>query len=90
MAALLARFMAALEAEQKALRAEGYVVTRPTGTRVVNPRAKAVSGLYSEVLALQRGLGIDGRSIHGEARDVARRRAEQKSNETDHESDLLA
>lgn len=72
LAALLARLMAALKREQMALRAEGYIVTRPIGTDVINPRSNGVSGQFSEVLPLRRSLGIDGRSLGGEDARVTR------------------
>lgn len=92
LAAMLARTMADLNREQKTLREEGYVMTRPTGVDVENPRAKAVRALASDVLAMRRSLSLHARVKNGEPRDIAKRRATAKTAEADGSDfdDLLA
>jgi hypothetical protein len=75
MAALLARTMADLEREQYALRDEGYVLTRPSGVTMQNPRNRTVQALTSHVLAMRRSLALHARVQGGGTRNIARRSA---------------
>ncbi len=86
LAAMLARTMAALNSEQQELEKEGYVITRDHGTVVENPRARIVKSLAGDILSFRRSLQLHARARGGEARDVAKRRADLK----DAEGDLLA
>lgn len=75
-AALLARTMANLESEQRALRAEGFITTKETGTRVENPRARAVKSLTNDILQLRRSLSLNARAkSHGDNRVADKRRS---------------
>ncbi len=73
LAALLARSMADLEREQFDLRAEGYVLVRPSGVTIVNPRSRTVSRLLGEILSLRRSLALHARARGGDTRNIGRR-----------------
>jgi hypothetical protein len=92
LAALLARTMADLNAEQLALRDEGSVMRTDKGTPVVNPRKAIIQMHASTILSYRRSLGIHARAQGGEARDVAKRRGQSKQIEDGaaHDDDLLA
>ena len=64
-AAMLARSMAALEEEQRLLRAEGSVLTSDLGTRTPNQRVSVVASLTSAVLAFRRSLQLHARARRG-------------------------
>lgn len=90
LAAMLARTMANLEAEQRTLRAEGFISKRENGTTVENPRARAVKSLTGDILSLRRSLALHARAKSGEARDVGKRRDQAKQVESGASfSDLL-
>lgn len=82
-AALLARSMAELEAEQRLLHAEGTVYVRANGDRRANPRSRLVSDLVSRVLAYRRSLGIHARAKAGRSEDGARQRERNRQLERD-------
>lgn len=91
-AAMLARTMADLEREQRALRDEGSVMATEKGTPVVNPRRSVVQMHASSILSFRRSLSLHARAQGGESRDVAKRRDMAKSIEADNplDDDLLA
>ena len=91
LAAMLARTMADLEREQRALREEGSVLATDRGTPVVNPRKTVVQMNASTILSYRRSLQLHARAQGGEARDVATRRGIAKGVEGDApDDDLLA
>lgn len=75
-AALLARTMASLEAEQRAQRAEGSVITKANGNTGLNPRNRVVTTLLGQVLAYRRSLALTGRAEAGGCREEATRQRE--------------
>lgn len=82
-AALLARTMHSLEAEQRAQRSEGSVIIKASGNTGPNPRNRVVATLLGQVLAMRRSLALTGRAkAGGRSEDATRqreanRRAEQ-------------
>lgn len=90
LAAMLARTMADLEREQRALREEGSVLATDRGTPVVNPRKTVVQMNASTILSYRRSLQLHARAQGGEARDVGKRREIAKGYEGDLGDDLLA
>lgn len=94
-AAQLAKAMADLETERAALRAEGYVIDN--GRRVqANPRHGIARDLTNSIMSLRRNLSLHARAVGGEARDVAKRKAQAQAVEAgvlaadDDEAALLA
>ena len=61
-AAMMARTMHDLDAEQQALREEGYIAVRENGTTVENPRTCTVKNLTVDLLFLRRSLGVNARA----------------------------
>jgi hypothetical protein len=61
-AAMMARCMNDLNREQQALRREGYIIERPNGTTVENPRQRIVKSLTGDLLSLRRSLGVNARA----------------------------
>ena len=61
-AAMMASTMHDLDAEQQALREEGYIAVRENGTTVENPRTRIVKSLTSDLLSLRRSLGVNARA----------------------------
>lgn len=90
LAAMLARTMANLEAEQRALRAEGFISVRENGTTVENPRARAVKSLTGDILSLRRSLALHARAKSGDTRTEVKRRDMAKALEADLDDDLIA
>ena len=92
LAALLARTVADLNREQLAMRAEGTVLKSEKGTPVVNPRKTVIQMHASTILSYRRSLGLHARAQGGDARDIAKRRSQAKSVESDNplDDDLLA
>lgn len=97
LAAMLARTLANLEAEQRTLRTEGFIATRENGTTVENPRSRVVKALAGDILSLRRSLSLHARARGGEARDIGNRRATAKGYEDaaaahgeEQEDDLIA
>lgn len=78
LAAMLARTMADLNAEQVAMRAEGSICKTDKGTPVINPRKTAIQMHYSNIHSARRSLSLHARAQGGEARDVAKRRGSVK------------
>lgn len=83
LAAMLARTMANLEQEQRALRTEGFIAVRENGTTVYNPRATGVKMLTGDILALRRSLALHARARSGDTRADAVRKAAGKDIEAD-------
>lgn len=76
-AAQLAKAMADLEQERQKLRDEGYVLV--IGDRsVANPRHGIARDLTNSIMSLRRNLQLHARAQGGEARDVAKRKAQAK------------
>lgn len=73
----LANTMAQLVENRRMLRAEGEVLVTEKGSMYANPRVSVVHGLHAQVKSARQSLNIHGRAA-GEARDVARRRAQAK------------
>ena len=90
LAAMLARSMANVEGEQRALRYEGHIIERPNGTKVENPRARAVQSLTQTILGLRRSLAMHGRAKSGDSRTDAKRRDTAKKAEQQLDDDLIA
>ena len=91
LAAMLARTMSDLNAEQIAMRAEGSVVSSDRGTPVINPRKTAIQMHYSNIHSARRSLSLHARAQKGEARDVEKRRSMTKEAEGGADfDDLLA
>ena len=89
LAAMLARTMADLNAEQIAMRAEGSISFTDKGTPVINPRKTAIQMHYSNIHSARRSLSLHARAQGGEARDVAKRRDVAKGYEGDMGGDDL-
>jgi hypothetical protein len=78
LAALLARTMADMAAEQKLLRDEGGVAFSERGTPVVNPRKALVQMHAGTILSMRRSLSLHARAQGGEAGRIGERRAVAK------------
>lgn len=61
-AAMMARTMHDLDAEQQELREEGYIAVRESGTTAENPRTRIVKKLTFDLLFLRRSLGVNARA----------------------------
>lgn len=92
LAAMLARTMADLEREQRALRDEGSVLATERGTPVVNPRKSVVQMHAGSILSFRRSLALHARAQGGDARDIGRRREIGRGIEADtpFSDDLIA
>lgn len=92
LAAMLARTMSDLEAEQRAMRLEGTVAHSERGTPVVNPRKTVIQMHAGTILSMRRSLSLHARAQAGEPRETGKRRAIAKDIEGDNplEDDLLA
>jgi hypothetical protein len=92
LAAMLARTMSNLEAEQRTLRQEGFTGVSVKGTPVVNPRATACKGLAGDILAMRRSLALHARARSGDARNDGRRKEIGRAIEADNplDDDLIA
>lgn len=90
LAAMLARTMANLEAEQRTLRQEGFITKRANSTTVENPRARAVKSLTGDILSLRRSLALHARAKSSDSRTDAKRREQGKAIETEYGDDLIA
>jgi hypothetical protein len=71
--------MSDLNREQMALREEGSVSETRQGTPVVNPRKSVVQLHAGTILSFRKSLSLHARAQGGEARDVAKRRAQAKA-----------
>lgn len=89
-AAMLARTLANLEAEQRALRKEGFIAVRANGTSVENPRGRVVKSLAGDILSLRRSLALHARAKSGDNRDAAKQREIARSMEPSMDDDLIA
>lgn len=92
LAANLARMMADMTRELRALRDEGSVLASEKGTPVVNPRKTVVQMHSSTILSMRRSLSLHARAQGGEARDVGKRRGLTKDTEArvSGDDDLIA
>lgn len=81
LAAMLARTMADLEIEQRALREEGSVTMSEKGTPVVNPRKSVIQMHAGTILSFRRSLSLHARAQGGEAEKIGPRRATAKAME---------
>lgn len=91
LAAMLARTMADLDREQRALRVEGFIAVRENGTSVENPRARAVKSLTGDILGLRRSLALHARARSGDSRNDGKRKEVAKETERGlGEDELLA
>ena len=61
-AAMMASTMHDPDAEQQALREEGYIAVCENGTTVENPRTRTVKNLTFDLLSLRRSLGVNARA----------------------------
>ena len=61
-AAMMASTMHDLDAEQQALREEGYIAVRENGTTVENPRTRTVKNLTFDLRSVRRSLGVNARA----------------------------
>ena len=89
-ASMLARTMANLESEQRALREEGFTSKSDRGTPVVNPRVQVVKGLTSDILSFRRSLQLHARAQNGEARDAGKGKQQGKALEVKFNDGLIA
>ena len=91
-AALLAMSMRKLGQQEVELENEGPVYTTGGGNMAQNPRCRIVADLAARVVKYRQTLGIHNRAKQGEARDVAKRRAQAFEVEADNPlgDDLLA
>lgn len=88
----LANAMAQLVENRRLLRQEGERTETSNGSPMANPRVSVVHGLHAQIKAARQSLNIHGRAS-GEARDVAKRRAQAKEIEDGNplaDEDLLA
>lgn len=88
----LANAMAMLVRERALLFEEGTTALSLKGSPMANPRVAVVHGLHAQIKAARQSLNIHGRAA-GEARDVAKRRAQAKEIEAGNplaDDDLLA
>lgn len=91
-AALLARAMRRLEAEESRVDAEQSVLCSANGAPMQNPRLRVVADLHARVIKYRQTLGIHSRAKAGEARDVGKRRSIAKGIEGNNplDDELLA
>lgn len=73
-AAMMASTMHDLDAEQQALREEGYIAVCENGTTVENPRTRTVKNLTFDLLSLRRSLGVN--ALAREAAHVASKKTQ--------------
>lgn len=89
-AALLARALRKLEAEEKLLDGEDSVITTAGGNLAHNPRLRIISDSLARVMKYRQTLGIHNRGKNGEKRDTDKRTSQAKAIEADLGDDLLA
>lgn len=75
-AAMLAQSLRKLRDEEVLLDAEGSVVKEEGRNPTANPRLRIVADLHARAMKYRQTLGIHNRAKEGEARDVAKRRAQ--------------
>jgi len=89
----LARDLAQLDTEQRAIATEGAVLVNSHGNAYPNPRTKIIAGLTSAVLSMRRSLGIHTRALEGGSNaKAAVRRTHNKANEAardDYDDNLI-
>lgn len=92
LAALLARSLNQLEAEDRKLSVEGSVLETAGGNPMPNPRLRFIADTHSRAMKYRQTLGIHSRGKDGEKRDVDKRRNQAKGIEGDNPlaDDLLA
>lgn len=90
-AAMLARSIRCLEAEELLLETEGTVLAGANNP-IQNPRVRVVADLHARVIKYRQTLGIHSRGKNGEQRDVEKRRSMAKDIERNNplDDDLLA
>lgn len=76
--AILARTMAQLDAQQRAQRNEGSVITKANGYPGPNPRNRVVSTLLGQVLSLRRSLALTGRAKAGRSEEATWQRVQNR------------
>ena len=89
-AALLARAIRRLEAEETKLDGEDTVMENAGGTPMQNPRIRVIADLHARVIKYRQTLGIHNRGKNGEKRDTDKRSSHAKAVETDLSDDLIA
>ena len=89
-AALLARAIRRLEAEETKLDDENTVMENAGGTPMQNPRIRVIADLHARVIKYRQTLGIHNRGKNGEKRDTDKRSDKAKAIETDLSDDLIA
>lgn len=77
-AALLARSLRRLEAEEGTLDGEDGVLVSAGGSPMANPRLRIIADLHARVIKYRQTLGIHSRGKGGEARDVEKRRSQAR------------
>lgn len=77
-AALLARSLRRLDAEEAKLDGEDAVMVSGGGSPMANPRLRIISDLHARVIKYRQTLGIHSRGKGGEARDVEKRREQTR------------
>lgn len=92
LAAMLARSMRRLDAEEAKLETEDCVLKSAGGNDYANPRLRIVADLRAAVFKYRQTLGIHNRGKEGEARDVRKRREQAFDVERDNplDNELLA
>ncbi len=89
-AALLARAIRRLEAEETKLDGEDTVMSSAGGTPMQNPRIRVIADLHARVIKYRQTLGIHNRGKNGEKRDTDKRSVQAKAVETDLSDELIA
>ena len=89
-ACMLARTICDLKEQQITLASEGYIAVRENGTTVENPRARVVKSLTGDILSFRRSLALHARARSGEARDIAKKKSQLLSAESNELDDLIA
>lgn len=91
-AAMLARAMSQLEAEEAKLTREDSVLSNAGGTAMQNPRIRVIADLHARVIKYRQTLGVHSRGKSGEQRDVTKRRDSAMAIESNNPlaDDLLA
>lgn len=82
-AAMLAQSLRKLRDEELQLDVEGSVVKEDGRNPTANPRLRIVADLHARAMKYRQTLGIHNRGKEGEARDVAKRRAQAFDVEAD-------
>lgn len=89
-AALLARALSRLEAEEAKLDNEDTVITTTGGNLAQNPRVRVIADLHARAIKYRQTLGIHNRGKNGEKRDTDKRSDAAKGIEQDLGDGLIA